>query len=121
MAGDRLSFGEVHFHLHDLAFGDGLPHQVFADARVPIHGIGICIVSRLPVAVLLELQALLVGFLALLYVLLARRREKLLFDSGSGDRCCGTLSLLRASSSSGASAGGGIGAGLLYGVQRWNR
>src|SRR5271154_7502547 len=115
MSGDRLAFGEVHFHLYQLAFGDGLPHQVFAVAGVPIHGVGVGVVSRLPVAVLLQLQALLVGFLALLHVLLARRREKLLFDSGSGDRCCGTLSLLRASSSSGASAGGGIGAGLLYG------
>src|SRR5271154_5852574 len=116
MSGDRLAFGEVHFHLYQLAFGDGLPHQVFAVAGVPIHGVGVGVVSRLPVAVLLQLQALLVGFLALLHVLLARRRGKLLLDRwGDILRRWGSVRLLRASSS--ASGGGGIRAGLLYSVQ----
>src|SRR5271163_750981 len=115
MAGDRLAFGEVHFHLYDLAFGDGLPHQVFADAGIPFHGIGVRVVGRLPVAILLELLALLVGFLPVLHVLLARRRRKFLFDSRSAIlHRCGSLSLLRA----GGSGGGWIRARLRNGVQR---
>ncbi len=114
MAGDCLAFGEVHFHLHDLALGDGLAHQVFAAAGVPIHGVGVGVVGRLPIAALLELQALLVGFLAFLYILFARRRGKLLFDSRSA-----YLAPRGFESVACRVGGGGIRAGLRNGVQGW--
>ena len=111
MAGDRLTFGEVNLHLHNLAFGDRLAHQVIAAAGVPFHGVRVRVVGGLPIAVLLELQALLVGFLALLHILFARRRGKLLFERRIGIlRRCRILRLWR--------RGGRFSAGLRDGVQR---
>src|SRR5580704_8166487 len=114
MAGDRLAFGEVNLHLHDLALRHGLTDQIFAAAGVPLDGVGVGIVGGLPVAILFEFLPLLVGFLALLRVLLARRRRELRFGSWSDILRRGRSRLLR------ASRGGGILDGSRDGRPGWS-
>ena len=116
MAGDRVAFGEVHFHLYDLALGHGLPHQVFAATGIPIHGVGVCVVgcpaSRRSAQGFQA--ACLYASLHFLHVLFARRQGKFLFHSRSDIlRRFGSLRLLRASTSAGAGGAEGIRAGLL--------
>ncbi len=79
-SGHGLALGQINLHLHHMALRDGLPHQVFSVAGIPIRGIGIRVVSGLPVALVFKLQALLIGLFALFYVGLARRRWQFFFQ-----------------------------------------
>src|SRR3984885_15976255 len=115
MAGDSLAFGEVNLHLHHLALGHGLTDQIFAAAGVPLYGVAVGIVGGLPVAILFELLALLVGFLALLHVLLAGRRREVRFGSCGDILRRGRFSLLR------AGCGGGMGGGWRARLERRER